>query len=82
MAKKITEAQLIIMRRLDAGDVLLRDALSGSYRWEVDNIACTTSANVLNKRGYITDTGARSPRWEAKMYLTMNGKKELDLHCS
>ncbi|CSX10501.1 hypothetical protein FP371_23150 [Citrobacter freundii] len=73
MAKQLPEAQLKIMRRLAAGDVLMRDALSGSYRWKVNNIACTSSARVLSKRGFITDSGAIGPHWEAKMRLTPTG---------
>lgn len=71
-------AQLRVMRRIAAGEVLLRDALDDTYRWEGAKGNCTPSGRALRSRGLIFDYGAHSPRWEAKMLITPTGKNELE----
>ena len=69
-------AQLKIMRRLAAGETLLR-SLDDAYRWEGSKEKCTASARALMAKGLIFDHGNRGPKWEAKMLLTPTGKNEL-----
>ncbi|HAU4565374.1 TPA: hypothetical protein JDY21_18415 [Citrobacter freundii] len=69
-------AQLKVMRRLEAGETLIR-SLDDTYQWEGSKEKCTPTGRALRSKGLIFDYGSRSPSWEAKMLITPTGKNEL-----
>ncbi|UPQ73480.1 hypothetical protein [Kluyvera ascorbata] len=70
--------QLLVLRRIAAGEKLLRDALDNTYRWAGSKEKCTPTGRALQNKGLIFDYGARSPGWEAEMHITPTAKNELE----
>lgn len=67
-------AQLRVLRRIAAGEKLLRDALDNTYRWAGSKEKCTPTGRALQNKGLIFDYGARSPGWEAEVHITPTAK--------
>lgn len=74
-------AQLRVMRRMAAGEVLVRNVETGRYKLIDSKGFVTVPAKALNRKGLISDSMCfRRDAWVV-MEMTPTGRNELGYNC-